>query len=238
MSKSKKPGRTSPAEREAKRAKKAERAAAARAQETARLAEFKRQAAIRQEEIDEEHAPASQRRAVISLDGEVIRDALVDPDLKRGGYRRADPLRRMHNKNPGQVTLRHLAAVFKLSSDYEKGVLGGSGGGSAGERISGGTKTEPSDTQLKCAKRYREACEAMGEHRTYVQWMGLHQKGQDECRRDAGVRWDTFIRRLIDALDRLEQFYLGDRRSEPSAPPILVMAPAREAYSMEVEPAE
>lgn len=215
--------------REAARTKRREDAVRRRERAKAATAEFERLAKIRAEEIAEDQAPSIQRVAVVGFTAEmlhaaktstpplcgpvapiVLREPVAEPDPKRGGFRRVYPLVRVHG-----VTVRHLAAVTRLSQDYEIGVCGATSSGDVGVFVSGNAGVGPSDRQLVSAKRYREACDAMGAHRSYVQWMGLHRWSLTQCMKVAGVGHARALERLLGGLEALEAFYLG-RHTEPS----------------------
>src|ERR1700677_3140597 len=75
---------------------------------------------IRLEGIAEDQAPAAQRQTVIGL-----RAGITDPIILReptavrhpttGGYRRANPLMRMHRAAPNRFQRFHLAAAERFS---------------------------------------------------------------------------------------------------------------------------
>lgn len=185
------------------------------ARSAARRALIAEQAAIKAEAIAEEQAPAIQRRAIIDSDGVVIREALAVPDVKRGGYRRSDPLRNLVSKGVGGIVAIHLAAATRFSCDYEVGVCGAGGGGGDLERVDGAGAVGASERSLMAISRYRAACDAMvPAHRTVTQWVSLHRWPITECMKVAGVGYEKAMDYLLGGLDCLVDFYGLSRPAE------------------------
>lgn len=204
------------ASRQAARANRQAAEAGERAAKRAVRAAYEREAAIRAEAIAEDQAPAIQRQCVVDADGVILRDPLAVPDLKRGGYRRSDPL--LHLKAKGTVTTLECAAATKFSRDYEVGVCGAVTGAGDYERVDGSTSDgAAAERCLKALTRYREACDAMPAHkRTITQWVALHRWPITLVMKTAGIGYERAMDYLTDGLEALTDFYFPDRPAETS----------------------
>jgi hypothetical protein len=144
--------------------------------------------------------------------GIVLREPFAEPDVKRGGYRRANPLVRMHRADPKMVTRTHLAAARKFSEDYEKGELGASMAGGMSTHLDGGDAPGPLDHQFAAMKRYREACDAMGPTlRSAVQLAVLHKWPVSRIAPAMGMSDERASGWLLGGLDRLADHYWPNR---------------------------
>jgi hypothetical protein len=184
------------------------RAAADAKRERAAIAkaEFERLAAIRAEQIAEEQAPQAQRLAIVTQDGVTVRPPLAEPDVKRGGYRRADPLHRMHVHSPQMVTRAHLAAAKRFSTDYE--IAHGALCGGHREAVDGGGSCGEEDIQFAAMERYRGACEALGASlRSVVELSVLHKRPLAHLMLQFGMSQERAAGWLIGGLDRLADHY-------------------------------
>lgn len=214
--------------REASRARRAETERLKRERLEEGTKEFKRLAEIHVEKAREQQAPKQQRVGVEGVTARslkadeqaerkptpiILREALVDADTRRGGYRRADPLTRMHGKAPGMVTRVHLAAARKFSEDYEVGDLGASMSGGVTEHVDGGGSTpEVSERRLDAIARYRAACDAIGPSmRTAVQLVVLHRRSMADIASLLAMPETRASGWLLAGLDRLADFYFPDR---------------------------
>jgi uncharacterized protein DUF6456 len=153
-----------------------EKARARKVAEVAR-AEYDRLKAIADEALAEEQAPAAQRGLGVTaasrksardagLDKPVpvsIRDANAEPDPKRGGYRRINPLYAMNRRGNGRtVTHDHLKAAERFRNDYETGILRGSSPKSGlGTTVVAGIGQDVEFLWLAAAERYRNAIAAV-----------------------------------------------------------------------------
>ena len=182
----------------------ATRNAADRARRAARQAEIEREAAARAEAVAEEQAPAAQR-----VNGSAV------PDAKRGGFVRADPLRRMHEQNAALVTRAHLAAANRYSLDYEVGILGASASGGVREWVDGGSGAGITDRQLNAADAYRAASDALGSLRQPVQWAALHRWPLTDIAAGLGISTQRASGYLLAALDLLVAHYHPERPQRP-----------------------
>jgi hypothetical protein len=175
------------------------------AQKRARQAEIDRITDAKSEQLAEDQAPAAQR-----TNGNAV------PDLKRGGYRRADPLLRMFQNGRGRtVTRTHLIAARRFSEDYEVGVEGACC--RAGDTVivdGGGGGLDISDTRLDALARYRGACDAMGPSlRGVAQAMALHRWSLVRMATVCVVSEDQASVLVVAALDRLSDWYWPERVS-------------------------
>lgn len=218
-------------------------AARARRDETTRLKrerteELRRKADARnaeqRERVAEAQAPQIQRQAITgetarsrmasrqaqmenpprAIPSEIVlREPFAEPDVKRGGYRRADPLVRMHAKAPSMVTRAHIAAARKFSEDYEIGDLGASLGGGSMEYVDGGGATgDVSEQRLDAMARYRDACDAVGPSmRTALQLLILHRRPLVDIAELLGMGEQRASGWVCAGLDRLADFYFPDR---------------------------
>ena len=145
--------------------------------------------------------------------GIVLREPFAEPDAKRGGYRRADPIARMHAKAPSMVTRAHIAAARKFSEDYEIGDLGASLGGGSMEYVDGGGATgDVSEQRLDAMARYRDACDAVGPSmRTALQLLILHRWSLVDIAELLGMGEQRASGWVCAGLDRLADFYFPDR---------------------------
>ena len=128
-----------------------EKARARKVAEVAR-AEYDRLKAIADEALAEERAPAAQRM-----------NRHAEPDPKRGGYRRANPLYAMNRRGNGRtVTHDHLKAAERFRNDYETGILRGSSPKSGlGTTVVAGIGQDAEFLWLAAAERYRNAIAAV-----------------------------------------------------------------------------
>lgn len=208
-----------------RRVRKRQRNNAAQALRAQRAALIAEQAAIRAEEVAEEQAPRQQRVAVVAADGTVVREPTAEPDRKRGGYRRANTLLRMHNGNPRLVTQLHLRAAARLVRDYEVGILGAKMSGGSLDRVDGATGGDVSQRQLDAATAYRAACDAMGPSlRTVVQWVVLRDWRMPEVGRVLDVTEGAAQGYLVAGLDALADHYWPDRQPRVAVDPMVVDA--------------
>lgn len=230
------------AAREAKRVARRDAAAQKRIRAEGAMVEFARLAEIRTEEIAEHQAPRHQRVAVAGVTARslkadrlakrnptpiILRDALADPDAKRGGYRRADPLMRMHKADPHMVTRLHLAAARKFSEDYEVGECGASMSGGVKEFVDGGGVVDVSEHQMAAIGRYRDACDALGATlRTSVQLAALHGWSVSRIAPLMGMTQERASGWLLGGLDRLADHYFPNRATRVDAVERVLMVDA------------
>jgi hypothetical protein len=178
----------------------------------------------------EELAPAAQRKAVLSADGAVLRDALVqegqwdDPDDKNyrtkrawqvRGYRRVDPLLNLHER--GTIDKVMYDAAQRLRDD--SAVAEGARSGDPFVRVSGGSgPSGPAAAQLDALERVRLASLAIGgkqEQRdleikdvvrcVVLGWFGTRR--YEEARR---IRNGSAVGLLTEGLGRLVEWYDGN----------------------------
>ncbi len=174
-----------------------------RSRQAAIAAEAARQA----EAHAEEQAPLAQRQ-----NGTAI------PDLRRGGYRRADPLQAM--RSHGVVSATHLRAADRFSADYEVGILGASPVQLTTEWVDGGGGQGLTDRQLAAADSYRAACDALGASlRTVVQWVALHRWTIKSVATALRVPEQRASGYLVAGLDRLADHYQPRRSLRLDAVP-------------------
>ncbi len=180
--------------------------------------------------------------AVIRPKGAILRSARVEraarPDItdtaamERGpggrrrqrtieGWRVIDPLQRLHDKNPAEITSEHLTAANRLRDDYEtaQGAAGiGSGGGSG---KGDGDKTQG---MLDAAARYRDAIQAVGTRLCAVM-LPVVLSGwtvADLIRHTPDANPHRMQGRLCAALDRLAEHYAPPARASASILPFLM----------------
>lgn len=199
------------------------------------LTEFNRLAAIKAEEQAEEQTPRQQRGEVVGLTATIIKAArdearkrgekpptvitpillrgpIADHDPKRGGYRRADPLMRMHKADPRQVTRVHLGAARKFSEDYEVGIEGGCSPGGLRVAVDGNEAPDIAEIRFAAMDRYRAACDAIGPTlRTAVQLSVLHKVSLAAMAPRLGMTQERASGWLLGGLDRLADHYWPDR---------------------------
>lgn len=185
-----------------------------------------------EEERAERLVPAAQRLPVVEIgaDGKtaIIRPATAergqwdDPDDINDraknprqviGYRRADPLLRMHNADGGKtITKAHLQAAERLAIDYERGVEGAISSGSPKERVDNEQGGDALDGQLQAISRYRDACDAMGPSlRGIVQLAALHKWTIPKIAELIRLPEHRASGLLMAGLDRLADFYFPTR---------------------------
>lgn len=188
----------------ATKAKKNARKAERTAKQKAMRERFEEEVALRTEQIHEEMAPAAQRSAVTqrTIDretGEIIerelRAALADYDEKRGGYRRATTLWKMHCMDDRKITSDHLRAAKRFCMDYERGVTGAQPSSTVdGVFIDKPNTVDPSRGQMDALKRYRQACDVMGPLRIPVEYVAI---------------WDWSITKVAQAMRRSQKEATG-----------------------------
>lgn len=187
-----------------------------RHEDVARRREVERQRAARAEEEAEMFAPRAQRHEVMRrwveagtgiVRTEMVRDALVEVDERRGGYRRVDPLLRLHHRSPRVIAWEHVRAAQRFALDWERGLCGGLVPMPLGERVGRGIGACPSEVRLAAATAYREACDVLGVRRQVVQWVVLERWTLEMVRRVMGGR-DAWVRdSLRDGLEVLVDHY-------------------------------
>jgi len=211
------PQRTS-AERKARQQRKrdAERAKQAAAREAWQRAED-----IRLEALAEDRAPAAQRRST------ELRAPTAIPDRKTGGYRRANPLWRMHQADHGRtITRLHLAAATRFSEDYEIGIEGARLTMAARGIQDGCETADVSQTRMAALARYRAACEALGGTlRTPVQLLVLHNTPISRMVGLFGLVEDRLSGWVLAGLDRLCDHYWPNRVTRSDAADVLMLDP-------------
>ena len=187
-------------------------------------------ASVEQQEPGWAAATRATIATMVPQDGSVVREALVEPDSKRGGYRRADPLRRMHAQNSSLVTRHHMRAADRFSRDYEVGVLGGTKpGGDMKARVDCDSPPDMAEARLLAIGRYRSACDAMGPSlRIPVQQLVLHRWSLARIAWALGVAESSISGYLVAALDRLCDHYEPERntRGTVAAAHELIVDPA------------
>jgi hypothetical protein len=166
------------------------------AQKRARQAEIDRITDTKAEALAEDQAPAAQR-----TNGNAVLD------LKRGGYRRADPL--MALRQGRKLTRVHISAARRFSEDFEVGVLGACCHEGSMEVVDGGGGgSEASDSRLDAIARYRAACDDLGPQlRSVVQWVALHRWPVSRVALFFGVDDDDATVMVVAGLNRLVLHY-------------------------------
>lgn len=194
-------------------------------------AEFDRLAGIEAEKQAEDQAPRHQRVPLaITTGGQiiVIRESLVDHDQKRGGYRRADPLMRMHKADPRLITRVHLGAARKFSEDYEVGMEGGCSPGGLRVAVDGNEAPDVAEIRFAAMARYRAACDAIGPTlRTAVQLSVLHKVSLAAMAPRLGMTPERASGWLLGGLDRLADHYWPDRAGRMEEAERVLMVDAR-----------
>lgn len=197
--------------------------------------EFDRLKAIQDERNAEDRTPRQQRGEVMGLMATIIkaardeakrrnepppavitpillREPLADLDTKTGGYRRADPLMRMHKADPRLVTRLHLGAARKFSEDYEVGMEGGCSPGGLRVAVDGNEAPDVAEMRFDAMARYRAACDAVGPTlRTAVQLSVLHKVSLRAMAPRLGMSEERASGWLLAGLDRLADHYWPDR---------------------------
>ena len=200
-----------------RRTRKRAAAAARRAAADARAADIAAAAALRAEEIAEEQAPHHQRVAVVDAAGTELRGPLAERDEKRGGYRRADTLRRAHNKNAALVTGLHLRAALRLALSYEVG-HGAKLAAQLGGHVDGGAAADVPQRQLDALQEYRRACDALPPSlRSPVQWVAIHGYTFARVAQLLGLSEASVSGYVVAGLDCLCDHYWPDRTTREAA---------------------
>jgi hypothetical protein len=177
--------------------------------------------------------PAIRLRTIVDAAGHELRPATavlsewLDPSddnpMRRAaktvaGARAANPLANMAARS-GLVTLAHLAAAERLSSDAE--LVGGAapGRGNPWMRLSGatvaGAGVSPSERALAATSRVRAAMAAIGDERSrslvghVLGFAGPERRDVASWARGNGMSAPIATGMLVAALDRLSDYYAG-----------------------------
>ena len=192
-----------------RRKRKADERARARKASEAAKAEYLRLKAIADEQQAEDEAPAAQRV-----------NGLAEPDMKRGGYRRANPLYAMNRRGKGRtVTHDHLRAAERFRNDYETGILRAaspkSGLGNAGN---GGVAQDEEYVWLAAALRYRDAYSAIpASLRAIVEAIVIAGQAVPWIARASAQSEVTTVGLIVAGLDSLADHYWPQRDTRAKA---------------------
>lgn len=185
-----------------RRRRKLEQRARDRKLADAQRAEYIRLKTIRDEEIAEDQAPAAQRA-----------NGHAEPDTKRGGYRRANPLYAMNRRGKGRtVTHDHLKAAERLRTDYETGIMGAASPRSGLTGGQGGQAGDEEFVWLAAAERYRNAVAAISHSlRGVVEAIVIAGQAVPWIARAIGQSDETAVGLIVAGLDSLADHYWPQR---------------------------
>jgi hypothetical protein len=176
-----------------------------RAQTAARDRAVREAIAVAEEVAAEHRAPRQQR--VNGHAVPIVRRARQGAKPATTGFRANDPLWQMHRKSDGRtVTRRHLAAVKRIRSDYEVGVLGASPPRS-GERVDAGQSDAQEERQLLALDRYTAACRALGPMAGLMHAAAIEGVTVTELARRARMNPDAMTGVVVTVLTMLDHHY-------------------------------
>lgn len=176
--------------------------------------------------------PEIQRVAVVTLDGEIIRDALVQREDRRDptdetarfkktgarmirGWRRVWTIDALHKSSPLEITEAHVKAAERLVADHQRreGVVSG------GRPSNGESDMGPIDVRVAAAIRYEEAMEAVGPYgKGILIRVAVANWTVTKLAERMGINRNRAFGRLTAALERLREHYDAGKKRKPRSP--------------------
>lgn len=192
--------------------------------------------------------PRIQRNAIVTNDGVVIREAMVEqiewPDptdmsarLRRAtvpgarveakkvtGYKRVWTIDTLHRSSPAEITDDLVKAATRFVDDHQRreGALVGGWASSSGD-------LDPVDVRVAAGIRYDEAAAAMGLHGSYVVYhVAILNWTITALALHLGINRDRSFGHLQSALERLREHYDQGKRKRTKHTPVRPSAPLPE----------